>query len=206
MNLLIVRRITKFDYLMLLPILGLAFYIAFIPHQNYPYPLHVDEWVHLTQSKMLMEAGSVTFPGSFLLEAGFRLFLSIFQTISGISWMAIFRYFPGIIFMITVLSVYILAQREGFGWEAALFTCLIPTTVGILGPAFLVPMSMGLLFTPLFLFLAFNFRTGWSYLTLFIFTSFLLSSHAPSAISPIIVLIPYILLNLKGNFKHHNPE
>lgn len=30
----------------------------------------------------------------------------------------------------------------------------------------------------------------------------LLAIHAPSAICPIIVLTPYILLNMKGNFKH----
>ena len=73
-----------------------------------------------------------------------------------------------VIFIITILSVYIMAQREGFGWEAALFTCLIPTTIGILGPAFTVPVAMGLLFTPLLIFLAFNFRTVWSYLVIFI--------------------------------------
>jgi len=197
---------------MLLPILGLAFYIAFIPHQNYPYPVHIDEWVHLAHSKAILQAGDSTYIDPFFgqstislssnLEAGFQLFWGIFQQLSGISWMVIFRYFPGVIFMFTVLSVYVLAQREGFGWEAAFFTCLIPTTVGILGPAFLVPLTTGLLFTPLILFLAFNFRTVWSYLLIFIFICFLLAIHAPSAICPIIVLIPYILLNLKGSFKH----
>ena len=208
-----IRRILKLDYLMLLPILGLAFYIAFIPHQTYPYPLHVDEWSQLTYSQAMIQSSSTTFMDPFSgvrdplfpghnLEPGFQLFWGVFQQLSGISWMVIFRYFPGIIFIITVLTVYILAQREGFGWEAAFFTCLIPTTVGILGPAFLVPVAMGLLFTPLILFLAFNFRTIWSYLLIFIFICFLLAIHAPSAICPIIVLTPYILLNLKGNFKH----
>ncbi|MBI4187792.1 MAG: hypothetical protein HY529_01145 [Chloroflexi bacterium] len=117
------HRISKFDYLMLLPILGLAFYIAFIPHQNYPYPLHVDEWVHLARAKAMMQAGNLAFTEPFFgqetvtfssnLEAGFHLFWGVFQSLSGISWMDIFRYFPGIMFMITVLSVYILASREG---------------------------------------------------------------------------------------------
>jgi len=196
----------------LLPILGLTLYITFIPHQEYLYPIHVDEWVHLARSQAIMQAGSNTYIEPFFgqetttlrsnLEAGSQVFWGTFQQLSGISWMDIFRYFPSIISMITVLSVYILAKREGFGWEAAFFTCLIPTTVGILGPVFLVPVSMGLLFTPLILFLAFNFRTVWSYLLIFIFTCFLLTVHPPSAIIPIIVLAPYILLNLKGNFKH----
>lgn len=197
-----VHKVPKLDYLMLPLILALAFYIAFIPHHNYPYPVHVDEWIHLTLSKALMNAGSFSFSGSFLLEAGFHTFWGVFQRISGISWMDIFTYFPGIVFIITVLSVYVLAYREGFGWEAALFTSLIPTTVNMLGPAFLVPVAIGLPFIPLSLFIAFNFRTVWAYLAIFIFTCFLLSIHAPSAISLVIILVPYILFNLKGNFKH----
>ena len=71
-----------------------------------------------------------------------------------------------------------------------------------MGPAFLVPVAMGLLFLPLSLFLVFNLKTGWSYLVLFLFTCFLLSIHATTAVGLVIILIPYILLNLKGNFKH----
>jgi len=205
-------QLTIFDLATLLPILALAFYIAFIPHYNYPYPVHIDEWVHLARSEAMMRLGSTTFfdplsGGSTMglgsnLEAGFHLFWGIFQQITGVSWLTILRYFPSIIFMITVLSVYALTRREGFGWEAALFTCLIPTTLGILGPAFLVPVSMGLLFIPLSLLLVFNFKTWPSYLLLFIFNCFLLLMHPPSALVLFIVLIPYILLNLRGNFRH----
>lgn len=203
----------KWDYLILVPILALAFYIAFIPHMDYPYPVHIDEWNNFSFIKAILHAQSTTYTHPYLermmntssnidLETSFRVFWVVFYDISGISWLTIFRYFPGVIFMITVLSVYTFARREGFGWEAALFTCLIPTSVGILGPAFLVAVAMGLLFIPLSLFIAFNFRTWWSYLALFIFTSFLLAIHATTAVGLVIILIPYILLNLKGNFKH----
>jgi len=207
-----VWQILKSDYLKVIPVLGLAFYIAFIPHIDYPYPLHVDEWVHLARSRAMLQSSSVIITDPFLgtstlslsdnLEAGFQLFWAVFHSVSGISWMDIFRFFPGIIFMVTVFSVFIAARKEGFGLEAAFFACLIPTTVGVLGPAFLAPASLGLLFTPLIIFLVFNFRTVWSYILIFILTVFLLSTHAPSAIYPIIILFPYILLNLKGDFKH----
>jgi len=212
MNLPDINKTPKFDYLILLPIIALAFYIAFIPHHNYPYPVHIDEWLHLAYSKAMLNASSTTFVAPFFgqatlglssnLEAGFHLFWGIFQQISGLSWLTIFRYFPSIVFMMIVLAVYSLARRQGFGWEAAFFTCLIPTTAGILGPAFLVPVAMGLLFISLCLFLAFNFKNVWSYLIVLIFTSFLLSIHAPSAIGLVIILALYILLNLKSNFKH----
>jgi hypothetical protein len=104
--------------------------------------------------------------------------------------------------MITVLMVYILAEREGYGFEAALFTCLIPTTVGILGPALLVPVAMGLLFVPLSLYIVFNHKTWPSYLILCIITLFLLTMHPPSAVIIFTILIPYILLNIRNNFRH----
>lgn len=200
------------DYLPLLPILALAYYLAFLPHTSYPYAVHVDEWVHLYNAEAMLKAGSTTYT-SFLdgekvmslssnLEASFHLFWGIFQRLSGLDWMTIFRYFPGVIFMFTVLSVFALARREGYGWQAALATCLIPTTVGILGPGFLVPVAMGLLFIPLLLFLAFNFRSPWSYLVIFIFTSFLLSIHAPTAVVIATILIPFILLGIRGDFRH----
>jgi len=206
-------QLAKSDYLKLVPILALAFYMAFIPNLQYAYPVHIDEWRHIAESNALLQAADISHLDPFsgqptldrvsLLEAGFHLFWGIFHRISGISWLTIVRYFPSIIFMFTVLSVYVLARREGFGWEAALLTCLIPTTVGIMGPAFFIPLAMGLLFVPLSLFIMFNFRTKWSYLVLFIFISFLLGTiHAPSAICLVIILIPFIPLNLKGNFMH----
>lgn len=206
------RSVPVSAYLMA-PVLALAYYIAFIPHQGYPFPAHIDEWVHLAYIKAMWQAGSTTFTDPFLgqgvigsdnphLEAGFHIFWGAFHQISGISWLTIFRFFPGFIFLITVSSVYIFARKQGFGWEAALFTCLIPTTAGILGPGFLVPVAMGLLFLPLALYLAFNFRGIRAYLVLFLFIAFLLSIHAPSAIMVVIVLVPYILLNLGADFKH----
>ena len=203
--------LSKSAYL-LLPVLALAFYVAFIPHQSYPYPVHLDEWIHFANFEALLKAGSTTYPsplgtgiqsiGPSNLEAGFHIFWSTFHQISGIPWLSIFRFFPGIVLIFTTLAVYVMAQRQGFGWEAALFACLVPTTIGILGPAFIVPVAFGLFFIPLSLFIAFNFNSILSYFVLFIFTCFLLAIHAPSAVCLIIIIFPYILLNLISNFKH----
>jgi len=202
--------IVRSDYFKLTLILVLAGYIAFIPHSNYLYPIHIDEWVHLAFSRAMMDAGSLTFANPFSsgaavpfspgLEAGFHLFWGVFQQISGLSWITVYRFFPGIIFMITVLCAYILGKRGGYGWEAAFFTCLIPTTIGILGPAFLVPVALGLVFILLALFLALHVHTGAAYLALFIFICFLLAMHAPEAVGIVLILIPYFLLNIKRNW------
>jgi len=71
-----------------------------------------------------------------------------------------------------------------------------------MGPAFLVPMSICLLFIPLSLFLIFNFRTVWSYLALAIFICFMLVTHATSAVCLAIIIIPCVLLYLFREPKH----
>jgi hypothetical protein len=205
-------KLAKSEYLKLVLILGLAFYVAFIPHQGYSYPVHIDEWIHLAYSEEIVQEASALgtqnpFTGteagwSQTMEAGFDLLWAMVQQVTGISWLVLFRYFPAVIFMITVLAVYILGRREGFGWEAALGTCFILTTVRFLGPGFMVPVALGLLFIPLSLFLAFNFQ-GWrSYILLFIATAFLVSAHAYTAVGLIIILAPYIVLNLRKNVRH----
>lgn len=203
---------TKYDYLILLPILGLAFYITLIPNIGYPYAIHIDEWVHMAFSKAMLASGNTIIAEPFFndriigladnMENGFQVFWGVFQQISGIPWLTMLKYFPSVIFTLTVFSVFIMARRQGFGWEAALFTCLIVSNVGIMGPAIFIPVSMALLFVPLLLFVAFRFRTIWSYLVLFIFTCYLMSIHAPSAICVVLIFIPYILISLTKEFKH----
>ncbi|MGA9048004.1 MAG: hypothetical protein WB588_03335 [Dehalococcoidia bacterium] len=200
------------NYIFLAFILLLAFCISFIPHIGYAYPLHVDEWMHMTYAETIAQTGSITFPDPFTgltninlgdnLWVGYHILWAMFQQVSGIDWITLFRYFPSIIFMITVLAVYVLASRQGYGLEAAFFTCLIPTTGGLLGPAFMVPMALAMLFIPLSLFLAFNIKTWPAYLLIFLFTCFLLISHATTAILLCILLLPYILLNIKSSWQH----
>ncbi len=200
------------DYLKLALILAFAFYLAFIPHQGYPYPVHVDEWTHWACSNELITNGgteSLTSPFSGgkpvwnqRVELGFHLFWGIFHQVTGIPWLVIIKYFPAIIFMLTILSVFLLGRREGFGWESSLLACLVPTTVGILGPGFLVPVALGMVFIPLSLFVAFNLRGIRSYLMLFIFTCFLVVTHAATAVVLAIILLPFILLNIRRDFKH----
>lgn len=206
-----ILRLRKSDFL-ILPVLALAFFIAFIPNLHYPYPVHIDEWVHVAHNEALLKAGGLNYPDPFsglgtaglvgVLESGFHVLFGVFYAISGLSWLTIVRYMPSVVFMITALSVYILARRERYGWEAAFFACLIPTTVGIMGPAFFIPMALCLPFIPLALFLVFNYRTFWSYLLLLVFTCFLIVTHAASAVGLVLILVPCVLLYLKKEPRH----
>ena len=53
-----IRKTLKSDYLLLPLIKAVAFYLVFIPHQGYPYPVHLDEWIHLACSNQIIEQTS----------------------------------------------------------------------------------------------------------------------------------------------------
>jgi len=198
--------------LLLILILLLAFFMAFIPHIDYAYPLHLDEWIHLAHSKAVVETGSITYADPLsgkevagLLssqEVNYHLWLGMLQQVGGMDWLLLFHFGAALVFMLTVLAVYILCRKEGYGLEAAFFTCLIPTTIGLMGPAFMAPVALGLAFIPLSLFLAFRVKSWPAYLLLFLIACFLWLLHPPTAAVLYIVMAPYILINLKGNWRH----
>jgi hypothetical protein len=43
---------------LLILILLLAFFLAYIPHNGYVYPLHGDEWIRLTYDRTIAQTGS----------------------------------------------------------------------------------------------------------------------------------------------------
>jgi hypothetical protein len=116
-------EIYKNKHVWLILILLLAFHLNFTPHKDYQYPVHVDEWVNFAISQAILDEGNVVYTEPFMgekiitndLEIGLRTFLAVFKDLTGFSWIFIFRYMPGIIFMITVLGVYTFANRGGYG-------------------------------------------------------------------------------------------
>ncbi len=199
------RQTKAVELTTLVIILCFAFYIAFIPHLNYAYPLHVDEWYNGGRSQAILDAESISYPDPFLdekvtqdqPEIGFHLLLSELKLFTGLSWPEIFRFFPSIIFMLGVLAVYILGRRSGFGLEAAFFVSLIPTTVRISGPAFLTPVSLGILFVPLILFILNYFDVDISMAALLlVLLSFLFLMHPPTGLALSLVCGTYALFFL----------
>ncbi len=193
------------EALILIGILCFAFYMAFIPHIDYEYPLHVDEWANYGNSQALITAQSITYVEPFLgerivedhPETGYHLFLSGVKLLTGLPWFQIFRIFPSVIFMLVVLSAYLFGRRGGFGLEAAFFVALVPTTVRFLGPAFLVPVALGMLFIPLVLFTLHHFEITFPKgVFLLLLLSFLFLMHVPTAIA--VCLISAIYAFAKG--------
>ncbi len=137
--------------LLLISAISLAFYMALLPKLPYQYPLHVDEWLHLDEAKRILYQGGL--PTPIHREAGFHVLLAEISVITGLDWYSIFRWFPAILYATTVLLTYLLGRRFGCGLESAFFATLVPTTIRALGPAFLVPVSLGMLALPLLMYI-----------------------------------------------------
>ena len=136
-------------------LLLLAFSVGMGPHWNYRYPLHVDEWFAMGYSQSTLSDGSLQYtnpygPGtiSYRQEMGFHLVLGFLKATTGLSWIGLYRLAPGILMALLVFMVYALGRRDGYGWAAALFVLLIPTSIRTLGLTFLVPVSAAMVFVP----------------------------------------------------------
>ena len=154
----------------------------------------IYEFPNFNTGELVMRPGDV--------EPAFHVFWAILQQVTNISWLTIFRYFPGLIFILTILSVYILAQRKGYGLEAAFFTALLTSNTTMLGVTLLVPVALGLMFLPLALFLIFYYRNVPSYIVLAIFIGFLTLIHLPTAVICAMVCLIYAALRVRKERRH----
>ncbi|MFC2003466.1 hypothetical protein ACFLV4_05945 [Chloroflexota bacterium] len=66
-----IPKIPKIDYIILPFVMALAFYLAFLPHYPDPYPVHIDEWVHLAYFNAVLNSGSTTFIDPFFGEGSY---------------------------------------------------------------------------------------------------------------------------------------
>ncbi len=210
MDLPLKRQNNVIEGLLLVLILLLAVFMAGIPHLDYIYPLHIDEWWHYGDSQSLVANGHFPYPDPFNsgqvlaedIEAGYHLLLGVIRLITDISWLNLFRFLPSFIFAMLAFQAYAFGRGMGFGLGAAFLVCLIPTTIRFLGPAFLVPVSLGLTFIPLALFILHRLMSdirGPTLLLLMLFA--LLFLHPPTMAVIFAIVIVHLIYALFGEQK-----
>lgn len=144
--------------------------MALYPRLDYPLPLHVDEWMHLGNTQQIVETSSLSYPDPWQggrvtveghPETGYYTWLGTLQMATGMPWLTLARLMPAIVLGIITFAAYALCRKWGFGLEAALFVTFIHTTIRFLGPAFLVPVTLGLVFFPICLMLLEKLEREW---------------------------------------------
>ena len=180
--------------------------MALWPRLDYSFPLHVDEWMHLGRTTQVLNTGHVDYPNPFhggerILEGhpetGYYIWLSTLLLTTGLPLLLLARLVPPLVLGIIVLAAYAWGRKRGFGLEAALFATFIHTTVRFLGPAFLVPVTLGLVFFPVCLILLEKLEQDWRpVLLIMLCLGSLFLTHGTTAVALGFVLVIYLVLYL----------
>ena len=146
----------KMKYFLLIGILIFISFMVFLPHilNNHYLPFHVDEWIHWSYSKAVIETGKTAFTNPYTgggitasPEVGFHISTACIHYLSGSNLLTIFLFMPTIMSVLSGLIVFNIGERskKKYGLEAAFLIAFIPTTARYLGPKFYVAVAMGLL-------------------------------------------------------------
>lgn len=185
--------------ILLIIFISIAVALNYMPHIDYKYPLHVDEYVHYQYSNHYSSDASLYFTSNvgYNLEAGFHYILSVLN-VFGMDYLFMFNFLPSLIVVLICLGVFVFTRRifgETAGVYSVLFIALLKSSAMILGSVLLVPMAIGLLLIVIGLFLI----KEKSYALILVLSS-LLIIHPPSAIAFL------LLINIEFIFMHFKKE
>lgn len=119
----------------------------------YPYPLHSDEWSHLSSGLSIVEEGRVNFnpltgKESPDRELGFHLLLAGLFKIPGLNPVFIYHFLASLMLVINAFILYWIVSRltknEWIGLAAIPFLVLVPSNANILGHWFFTPQTFSL--------------------------------------------------------------
>jgi len=191
----------------------LSFFLAIMPHINYKFFLHEDEWFHAGVAKNIVNGNFFVDPATnskFLnLEPAWHLLLAFFALILKFLNFPLINmvYLPAFFHVLAVLSVFLFVSKL-FGKMkaliAAVLVAIIPSNIAFGGPIFLKPTNLSLIFIPLALFFAFelsNFKKIYNFIFLLLITLFLAFAHPPTAIILFFALFVYGIFNWKEKKK-----
>ncbi len=190
-----------------------ALILNFSPHLYYPYPLHVDEYVHLETAKQIAEkegSNNLTDPtGRFQqtndMEIGYHIFLSEIFLFTNMK-MSNAIFIPVIFSIFSMIITYIYLRRFSkiTALVAIILIALIPTTVGFLGEKFIVPVNISFIAIPAVLFLIDRFERDSSVKNLIPFVpliSISLLFHPPSGFAVLTIILAYVILQGRNYLK-----
>ena len=151
--------------------LVLLFTLQYLPHFNYKYPFHIDEWHHISEARTIEEQGIKFFTYHYFnaIEVGFQIILFLIDSFFPL--VLVYKFLPALnAVIIACVLFYFLTTRYSFwaGFFSMLFLATIKSNINILGLWFYVPVVAATPFVYAFLFLlpeSLNNRFKW-YLSL----------------------------------------
>lgn len=127
------------------------FFLVYQPHWGYPYPIHIDEWHHASESirlgnygeyfEVLRDQAKDRFMG---LEIGFHFLLFLFSFVVNI--LKAYKFLPAIWAVLAGLTLFIVTYKKtnrnfAIAILAMIFFASIKSNVNIMGLWFFTPMT-----------------------------------------------------------------
>ncbi|MBI2667516.1 hypothetical protein HYX17_01965 [Candidatus Woesearchaeota archaeon] len=202
-------KFKKYEYTLLIIALILIFILVYSPHSDYKYPLHVDEWQHISKAVYFSETKElqrnpnlVDKPFQPNLEPGFTVFLSfLFRFIDPIMG---YKFLPAIFATLAAFILFLLVHQITSNFYIGLFSILffssLKSNINIQGLWFFLPLTLAI--PIIFLYFLFFLKYFEENKIKYFFYSvipliLLLFVHAISLILLLIVSFIYLLLHHK---------
>ncbi len=130
----------------------LTFVLVYSPHFSYPWPLHADEWHHITEAKKL-GAGEYSW-GSIGYRFGFHVILLGLSKI--IDLVSVYQFLPAIWAVISGLTLFYVVNKKTKNFWIAFFALFffasLKSNVNILGLWFFTPLTFSIPFIFLYIY------------------------------------------------------
>ncbi len=133
--------VKKYEYVFLILFLLFLGFIIYSPHIEYPLPLHMDEWHHLSQAKSLIQGDYEFNQSSYKIL--FHILLIPFVLLPFYTW----QFIPAIIAILIGITGYSICKKKWGILEGLLFILIlssIKSNVHVLGLWFTTPLTLGI--------------------------------------------------------------
>jgi hypothetical protein len=146
-------KLTKNQIIILSAISLLTFFIVFVPHLLNPYPIHIDEYHHITEAIKLKQ-GDYRFEGHKTFELGFHVLLAALSYLFDLVLM--YRFFAPIWTVLSALVIFYVIYKKTNIFPLAIFAMIffvsIKSNVNITGLWFFTPLTFSIPFIFLYIF------------------------------------------------------
>ena len=187
-------------------VLTFTFFLVYIPHLDYPFPRHVDEWHHITEA-IKLEKGEYS-GGATGYRIGFHILLLLLSKITNL--VLIYQFLPAIWAVISALVLFYVVYKKtnkqfSIALLAMIFFASIKSNVNITGLWFFTPLTFSIPF--IFLYVYFFTEGIEKHNRKFILLSLaimilLLFIHSIS----VLFAIPFLLIYSLFNFRYLKKE
>lgn len=194
----------KKEWIILIIVSILGLFLVYTPHINYPYPLHVDEWHHITEA-MKLKQGSIS-QESMGLELGFHSFLLLLSLLGNL--VLLYPFLPAIWALVSGLVLFFIIKKKTNNFFVSIFGMIfffsIRSNINLTGIWFFTPLSFSI---PLIFLYIYLFTEGIEkenkkmLISSLIIMLILVFVHSISVLFAIPFLIVYCLIKMKKSLK-----